>query len=86
MDIGTPLGTALVKTVRSEAGKSTQCIGEAQFHPRHRGDHGVTEVNSSAPAKTVPDFIAYAKVNLGKINGVVRPNAHGGARVMPHAR
>jgi tripartite-type tricarboxylate transporter receptor subunit TctC len=77
MDIGTPLGTALVKTVRSEAGKSTESIGEAQFRPRHRADHRVVEVNSSLPAKTVSDFIAYAKANLGKINGVVRPNAHG---------
>jgi hypothetical protein len=36
IDMDTPLGTALVKTVRSEAGKSTESIGEAQFHPRHR--------------------------------------------------
>jgi hypothetical protein len=31
MDIGTPLGTAVVKTVRSEAGKSTESVGELNF-------------------------------------------------------
>ena len=46
-----------------------------QFHPRHRAgrEHQsrtpfVMVVNPSFPAKTVPEFIAYAKANPGKIN------------------
>jgi tripartite-type tricarboxylate transporter receptor subunit TctC len=30
--------------------------------------HYVMVVNPSVPAKSVPDFIAYAKVNAGKVN------------------
>ena len=46
-----------------------------QFHPRHRAGCGhhprgrnVMVVQPSVPATTVPEFIAYAKANPGKIN------------------
>ena len=38
---------------------------------------GVLEVNPSFPARTVPEFIAYAKANAGKINmASAGPGAH----------
>jgi tripartite-type tricarboxylate transporter receptor subunit TctC len=40
---------------------------------------GVLEVNPSVPVRTVPEFIAYAKANPGKIN-----LASGGAGSAPH--
>jgi tripartite-type tricarboxylate transporter receptor subunit TctC len=40
---------------------------------------GVMEVNLSVPAKTIPEFIAYAKVNPGKIN-----MASAGSGSVPH--
>ena len=40
---------------------------ELQFHQGHRPTAGVMEVNPSFPAKTIPEFIAYAKANPRKI-------------------
>src|ERR1700730_9560644 len=41
-------------------------------------DPNVMEVNPSVPVKTVPEFIAYAKANLGKINMASAGNGTGG--------
>ena len=47
---------------------------QLQFHPRHRAGGGiglapyVMVLNPSFPATTVPELIAYAKANPGKIN------------------
>ena len=54
-----------------------------QFHPRHRSgrrhhaDAHVMVVHPSVPAKTVPEFIAYAKANPGKINMASAGNGSG---------
>src|ERR1700731_3544554 len=42
------------------------------------GDPNVMEVNPSVPVKTVPQFIAYAKANPGKINMASAGNGTGG--------
>ena len=59
-----------------------------QFHPRHHAGRGhcracpyVMEVNPSVPAKTVPEFIAYAKSQSGKSHhGVSRHRDAGPCR------
>ena len=62
----------LVPTANASTQRSTR--NSIQFHPRHRAgrEHQprslVMLVNPSLPAKTVPEFIAYAKANPSKIN------------------
>src|SRR5204862_6670558 len=47
---------------------------QLQFHPRHRAGCGIMRgpnvmvVNPAVPAKTGPEFVAYAKAHPGKIS------------------
>ena len=72
-----------------QRGERHQCDAlrqaQLQFHPRHRAGRGhhrarpiVMVVHPSVPAKTVPEFIAYAKANPGKVNMASAGNGSAG--------
>ena len=72
-------------------GERDQCDAlrqaQLQFHPRRRAGRGhrrvpnVMVVHPSVPAKTVPELIAYAKGNPGKVS--MASGGNGRRRILP---